>query len=108
MKIIGHTHNGYLVEITPQEIASITGKPDDDAHQKNGAYGYTRTTNHSIGAVFHVNPAWKHLQKINESAAARASIAERLRAAATLVEHTPVVMELPDPGPEPASDQATS
>lgn len=105
MTIIAHTATGYLIEVAPDEIAAITGNPRDDSHHSNSRYGNPQTRNHQIGAQFRVSPAWKHLQKINESAAARASIAERLRAAATLVEHTPVVMEIPT---ETAAEQAAS
>jgi hypothetical protein len=109
MKIIGHTQDGYLVEIKPHEIASITGNPDNDSHQINSRYGCGKGTNHSIGTEFKVNEAWKHLKKINCTTVERSSIAERLRAAATLIEHTPTVMELPEPpATEITTDQASS
>lgn len=101
MKIIGHTSTGYLAEIDPEEIAAITGKTEDNSHECHSRYGQSGTRNHSIGATFKVCEAWKHLKKISNTAAERASIAERLRAAATLIEHTPVTMELPEPPPEP-------
>lgn len=108
MKIIGHTYTGYLMEMSPEEIASITGNSKDNAHDTGRRYNSSMGPSHSIGTEFKVNEGWKHLQKINETAAERASIAERLRAAATLIEHTPTVMELPEPPPAPNPAQGAA
>jgi hypothetical protein len=87
MKIIGHTSYGYLAELNPYEIAAITGNGAHAIHA-SGSYSY-RQTSHPVGTEFAVSETWKHLQALLQNETARANIAESLRAAATLIAHTP-------------------
>ncbi len=90
MKIIGHTAYGYLVELSPGELSHITGDPKDNQHtSRNSPYGGKHENSHSIGTTFNVSPTWDHLPKLLTNEPHRQRIAESLRAAATLIEHTP-------------------
>jgi hypothetical protein len=95
MKVIGHTAYGYLMEVTPQEIAKITGKPGDNQHAGFNT-GYSRDQDtHRIGTEFKVSETWDHLQRLLKNEPERQRIAESLRAAATLIEHTPSPITIP-------------
>lgn len=95
MKIIGHTAYGYLAELAPSEIAAITGEADNANHQSMGnRYG---ARNHSIGTEFKVHETWKHLVGLLANETHRKAIAESLRAAATLIDHTPSPLTPPTP-----------
>lgn len=89
MKITGYTSYGYLVEMTPRELSQITGKPSDDSHSSQNRGGYNPNVSHNIGTGFNVSETWGHLQRLLKNGDERKSIAESLRAAATLIEHTP-------------------
>ncbi len=98
MKIIAHTAYGYMAELSPKEVAAITGNGDDDKHASHGSYhrnGYS----HPIGTELRVNDAWKHLQDLLQNEQSRKRIAESLRAAATLIEHTPSPINPPATDP---------
>lgn len=104
MKVIGHTAYGYLMEITPHEIAKITGNPKDDQHAGfNTGYARSQDT-HRIGTEFKVSDTYDHLQRLLRNEKERQGIAESLRAAATLIEHTPSPITVP-PAPEEKQEQ---
>lgn len=63
MKIIGHTAYGYLAELSPHEIAAITGSAEDDRHASHNSYS-GRCYNHHIGTELKVSETWKHLQDL--------------------------------------------
>lgn len=90
MKIIGTTHNAYLVEMTPRELKEISN--DDRADQS-----WSRPNQDLHGAILTVNDTWEHLRRIHSTDKERATIAQNLRAAATLIENTPLVLTLPMP-----------
>jgi len=90
VKIIATTVNGYIVEIAPSEIAAITGNQDHDRHDSS----YSQR-GHPIGSEFTVSKTWKHLNNLLSNEKERKQIAESLRAAATLIEHTPSPLTLP-------------
>jgi len=90
MKIIARTATGYLCEIAPEEVRSITGDSDH--------YSYSNTM-FKPGDVFEVSKTWGHLQHLLANEKERQRIAESLRAAATLIENTPSPVTLP---PEPS------
>lgn len=105
MKIIGHTRYGYLIEIDPKEIAKITGVGTDDKHLWYGENRYgsgSSAASHPIGTEFHVGKTWDHLQNLLSNEKDRQKIAESLRAAATLIEHTPSPITIPIPAEESA------
>lgn len=89
MKIIGHTQYGYLVEMTEVELSKITGNPKDAVHSSNNRSSYSQQESHKIGTAFNVSETWGHLQRLLANGKERERIAESLRAAATLIEHTP-------------------
>lgn len=89
MKIIGHTASGYIAEIAPEEIAAISGKPEDSNHQSYARYGKYSAASHGVGSTFNVCDTWKHLQALLKNEGERNAVAESLRAAATLIQHTP-------------------
>lgn len=89
MKITGYTKYGYLVEMTETELSKITGNPDDAVHSSNTGYSRNPQVSHEIGTAFNVSETWGHLQRLLKNGNERKSIAESLRAAATLIEHTP-------------------
>ena len=95
MKIIGHTQYGYLVEMNPLELSHITGKPQDNVHSSNSRGSYHSQESHKIGTAFNVSETWGHLQRLLKNGDERKRIAESLRAAATLIEHTPSPITLP-------------
>lgn len=88
MQIIGYTRHGYLVEMTEVELSKITGNPKDAVHSSNNSH-YSSQESHKIGTAFNVSETWGHLQRLLENGEKRQRIAESLRAAATLIEHTP-------------------
>jgi hypothetical protein len=100
MKVIGHTAYGYLMEVTPAEIAKITGNPKHNQHAAFNGYGRPHEENHKIGTEFSVSDTWDHLQRLLKNEPERQSIAESLRAAATLIEHTPSPITIPPPAEE--------
>jgi hypothetical protein len=90
MQIIGHTKYGYLVEMDSHELSHITGNPQDAQHAgHNSYYGGRHQETHPIGTKFNVSETWKHLKEVLATEQRRKQIAESLRAAATLIEHTP-------------------
>lgn len=97
MKIIAHTANGYVAEIGPHEIAAITGNDKDNDHASHNGYGRYGHQTHAIGTEFKVCDTWKHLQNLLSNEASRKRISESLRAAATLIEHTPSPLSIPTP-----------
>ena len=103
MKITGYTKYGYLVELEPAELAKLTGNFADNRHSGFSRYGAPQQENHAIGTELHVSPTWDHVQKLLENEPQRQRIAESLRAAATLIEHTPSPITFPQ---EPASTEA--
>lgn len=96
MKILAHTNNGYICELAPHEIASLTGNSSDDKRPMTNS-----NWSHAVGTELSVHPTWQHLQSILATERRRKDIAESLRAAATLIEHTPSPIALP-PEPPPA------
>lgn len=94
MKIIGHTAYGYLAELSPVEIAAITGDSSDNRHSGFASYGNSSVT-HPIGTELKPSEIWKHLQRLLGNENERQRIAESLRASATLIEHTPSPITLP-------------
>ena len=88
MKIIAHIPYGYLVAMSVDEMAKIAGKPELSKHPD--AYHHSeRAPLLKLNTEVEVSKTWDHLQKIQQSEEARRRIAESLRAAATLVDHTP-------------------
>lgn len=93
MKIIGKTDKGYMMEVSPEEVSCLTGKSDD--------YGY-HNSKFDVGTEFTISKTWNHLQHLDSNEAERKRIAESLRAAATLIEHTPSPIIIPEtPATEP-------
>lgn len=95
MKIIAHTSTGYMAEVQPEELAAITGKHTDNQHDSRYRYIDPHQRSHAIGTEFKVNDTWKHLQVLLQNEGRRHNIAESLRAAATLIEHTPSPIVIP-------------
>lgn len=86
MKIIATTEKGYLVEINPQEVGQLTGVSDHvEYHNRR----------FKPGQEFAISDTWSHLRRLLENEKERQRIAESLRAAATLIEHTPSPITLP-------------
>lgn len=87
MKVFAKLENGkYLIEATSDEIKAISGIEDRDQ------YGNPRGI---IGAEMHIKPAWDHIGKIIHNDGQRKGIAEQLRAAAAVIENTPLIASLP-------------
>lgn len=98
MKIIGVTHNAYLVEMTPRELREISGN-------ENADQSWSTPNARLHGATLEVIGTWEHLRRIQSTDTERGKIAESLRAAATLIEHTPLVLTLPVPTPSPETQE---
>ena len=96
MKVIAHTGDGYLVEMSPRELAAITGQSTTNE--------YNGKPNVSTGAVMKTKEALDHLDKILNYEEQRKKMAEQLRAAATIIETTPSIMTLP-PVEKPVAEQ---
>lgn len=90
MKIIARTATGYLAEFEPEEIRRITGSYDDSAYSNS---------KFKPGDVLNVSATYDHLSKLLNNEGERQKIAESLRAAATLIEHTPSPITIPQPSP---------
>ena len=100
MKIVGHTKYGYLIEASPRELSEIAGNSALDAHAGLSSYGRSQYS-HEIGMTFNISPTWAHLKDILQNEDRRKQIAESLRASATLIEHTPSPITLPEPEQQP-------
>jgi len=86
MKIIAHIPYGYLVAVSAPEMAQLTGEPKHSRIPEDRYnYGDRLPINHEMD----ISKTWDHLRKLQETPEIRRRIAESLRAAATLVEHTP-------------------
>lgn len=88
MKIIGHTATGYLAEIAPDEVRRLTGNYDDSSYS-NRHFG--------VGHILNVSATWDHLSSLLRNGEERKKIADSLRAAATLIEHTPSPIKTEEP-----------
>lgn len=95
MKIIGTTHNAYLVAVTPYELLRMS---DHDAV----AQSYNTPNTKLIGCELKLTEIWDHLHGVQQTDKERAKIAESLRAAATLIENTPDTLKYP-PTPAPTA-----
>jgi hypothetical protein len=102
MKIIAHTACGYIAELSPPEIAAITGNSSNNDHAAYSGYGRHGHASHAIGTEFKVCDTWKHLGNLLSNEESRKRIAESLRAAATLIEHTPSPIVLPPTEEQPS------
>ena len=78
MKIIGHTHNTYLCEVSKDEMHELTGVLESYS-------GHA----HPAGNIVNVIPLVKHIKAMEYSVDQRKRAAEALRAAATVIESTP-------------------
>lgn len=87
MKIIAKTQDGYIAEIDPTEIRRITGSYDDSSY---------RNDKFRPGDVLKVSDTYDHLAALLQNEKERKKIAESLRAAATLIEHTPSPLSIPE------------
>lgn len=94
MKIIAKTDTGYIAEIEPQEIGRITG---------DGSHSVWHNEKFKPGAVLNVSDTYDHLERLLRNGEERKKIAESLRAAATLIEHTPSPITLPPEEPSPGA-----
>jgi hypothetical protein len=92
MKIIGLTHNAYLVEMMPRELRDISGN-------ENADQSWSSPNPRLHGATLEINATWEHLRRIQSTDKERAQIAQSLNAAATLIANTPLVLTLPVPPP---------
>lgn len=88
MKIIAHTAYGYMVEMSPTDLSKITGDSKHRVHQSGAQYRHGEYS-HAIGTEFAVSKTYDHLVELLANEDKRKRIAESLRAAATLIEHTP-------------------
>lgn len=90
MEIVGYTKYGYLVELTPRELASITGDSSQAVHEKAPTgRGYS----HEIGRKFSVNEGWEHIQRIKHTVTERKYVADTLRKMADTIETVPVIVQ---------------
>jgi len=95
MKITAHTQYGYLIEVSPEEIAELTGNFKDNRHAYRNRHTREHQESHEIGTELNISPTWKHIGNLLENEPQRQRIAESLRAAATLIEHTPSPITIP-------------
>lgn len=93
MKVIATTSTGYLVEATAREIAQISGNESLNVHPSS----YYDKGCIPEGTKVNVHKMWEHVRTVVKHKAERKSIAEQLRAAATVVETTPDVVDIPEP-----------
>ena len=77
MNVIGCNHNGYVVTVTESEMRMITGKDQKLAS----------------GSIVNVSDMFLHYHKIISADKARSDYADSLRAAATVLENTPNIIE---------------
>lgn len=103
MKIIGHTKYGYIAEVSANEVGFLTGNRADARHDSLSG------RSHPVGSDLPISESWEHLEGILRTQNQRKQIAESLRAAATLIEHTPDPLTLPVPEESnPSSEVAVS
>jgi hypothetical protein len=93
MKIIAYTTDGYIAEVSNQEMQSLTGEVE------------YYNEKHKPGTELKLIHAIQHIDVLRAGDENRQRIVDSLRAAATLIENTPKV--LADILPE-AADQAVS
>ena len=86
MKIIAHIPYGYLVAMSRNELSLLTGNKE---HSRGPDDHYDRGPLLKINAEVEINETWKDLNKLRATTEERRRIAENLRAAATIIEHTP-------------------
>lgn len=91
MKIVAVTEHGYMAELTAREIAQISGKDALGVHPSS----YYRKGTIPMGTTVSVQAMFEHVQQVTKHEAMRKSIAEQLRAAATVVETTMDVVSIP-------------
>jgi hypothetical protein len=82
MKIIAHTHNGYLLECDKEEMEKLTG-------ERESRHDYSKR--HGTGGVIRVLPLCDHISAMEKTIQQRKDVAETLRAAATIIETTQAV-----------------
>lgn len=67
MKIIGHTSNGYLVEMSRHEITRLCG--DAAKHKTQGGYSYSHEEiPHAIGKEFDIAPVVDRVHALDRAA----------------------------------------
>lgn len=91
MEIVGYTKYGYLVELTPYELASITGDESHAVHEKSASG--SRRFNHEVGTKFLVNEGWDHIKRVNHTVTERKYVAHTLRKMADTIEAVPVIVQ---------------
>ncbi len=92
MKIIGHSSEGYICEISKAEmqLATGVGEPWD-----------SRNRGHKVGQIVDVPKIAEHMRNMEYTAKDRAKAAETLRACANIIETVPVAFVAP-PEEKPA------
>lgn len=103
MKVIATTTYGYLVEVTPRELVQISGNEKLSTHPSS--YYNSERNPVPAGTEVNVSEMYQHVEKVTKHANMRKSIAEQLRAAATVVETTMDVVSIPVEKTETASTQ---
>lgn len=97
MKVIGHTSDGYLAELSKEDMQKLTGK---------GESYHRGERSHAVGTILNVPQLSKHIEAMAYTKQQRANAAEALRAAATVIESTPDAFTAPEPPaavlPDPA------
>jgi hypothetical protein len=88
MKVIGHTSNGYLAELSKEDMQKLTGKGEPYHHGERA---------HAVGTILNVPQLSKHIEAMAYTKTQRANAAEALRAAATVIESTPDAFTAPPP-----------
>lgn len=93
MKVIATTSTGYLVEASAREISQIAGNDALNVHPS----GYYDKVAIPHGTKVDVQKMWEHVRQIMKHPDERKRIAEQLRAAATVIETTMDVVDIPAP-----------
>lgn len=99
MKIVGYTATGYLIEATTRELVQISGDERLDTHPEHWHHSKKQTLR--AGTEVKIGSVWDHIQKVTSHAETRKRIAEQLRAAATVVETTMDVVDIPAEAEKP-------
>jgi len=97
MKIIGHTNNGYICEVTKEEMKLSTGKDEPWCVSDHA---------HPVGNIVNVPEISKHLRNMEYTATERAKAAETLRSCANIIETIPAAFTAPPPPPVPVPEPA--
>lgn len=88
MKIIATTGCGILVEMTPRELANITGRDYEEQLETRGQH--TKSTGTEIGTTHEVSPAWKRLRRQEDVADKLEDVSKTLSLLAEIVTQTKV------------------